>query len=198
MSNSVVPAVAAPTAAARSTALARAQTSLYVGATAAVALASIILFVPTSTDDASFHHIGDYFLTAVGIPFVLAPAFLLPTLRTLQGGRDGRLGLAGVLAMWVGAVVLTAMFVYGLIAATGGSLGPTYVIASAVTIVGVLLFAIGSWRARLLPRWLLAAWPIAWAIGGLLPILGPGPLLLAAVYVAMAVLLQRHHGRLSR
>lgn len=198
MSNSVAPAVAAPTAAARRTGLTRARTSLYVGAAASVVLASIVLFVPISTDDAAFHHIGDYFVTATGIPFVLAPAFLLPALRVLQSGRDGRLGFAGIVAMDVGAVVLTGMFVYGVIAATGGSLGPTYVLASAVTIVGVILFAIGSWRARLLPGWLLAAWPVAWTIGGLLPILAPGPLLLAVVYVAMAVLLQRREGRLSQ
>lgn len=197
MSNSVAP-VAAPTAAARSSALARAQISLYAAAGAAVALGSIILFVPISTDDGSFHHIGDYFLTAVGIPFVLAPAFLLPALRRLQNGRDGRLGLAGVVAMTIGSVVLLGMFCYGLIAATGSSLGPTYVLASAVTIVGVILFAIGSSRARLLPRWLLVAWPVAWIVGGLLPILPPGPLLLAAVYVAMAVVLQRRQGGLSR
>jgi len=191
MSNSVAPAVAAPNQEARRAALTRAQICLYVGIAAVVALALITLFVPTSTDDASFHHVGDYFLTADGIPFVLVPAFLLPALRTLQGGRDGRLGLAGIVAMGIGAVVLCGMFVYGLIAATGSSLGPTYVLASAVTIIGVILFAAGSWRVRLLPGWLLAAWPVAWIVGGLLPILSGGQLMLAAVYVVMAVLLPR-------
>ena len=191
MSNSVAPAVAPPTIDARRTALVRAQILLYVGAASAVATATIVLFVPTTSDDGSFHHIGDYVLTAIGIPVVLAPALLLPALRTLQDKRDGRLGLAGTVAMGIGAAVLTGMFVYGLIAATGSSLGPTYVLAAAVTIVGVILFAIGSWRAGLLPRWLLVAWPVAWVVGSLLPILGPGPLLLAAVYVVMAVLLPR-------
>lgn len=197
MSNPVAAAVAAPAADARRTALLRAQICLYVGAVFAMTLAAIVLFVPISTDDGAFHYVGDYFVTANGIPVVLAPAFLLPALRTLQHRRDGRLGLAGIVAMAAGAVVLTGMFVYGLIAATGGSLGPTYVIASVVTIVGVILFAIGSWGAGLLPRWLLVAWPVAWIVGGLLPILAPGPFLLAAVYVVMAVLLPRRSAALA-
>jgi hypothetical protein len=59
-------------------------------------------------------------------------------------------------------------------------------------ILGVVLFAIGSWRTGLLPRWLLVTWPLGWTIGGLLPVLpGPSPLLLAAAYLVMAVLLPR-------
>ena len=81
------------------------------------------------------------------------------------------------------------MFVYGLIAATGSPLGPTYVIASVVAIVGVILFAIGSWRAGMLPRWVLVAWPVAFTVGGTLPIFPPSVLALAAVYIAMAVVL---------
>jgi hypothetical protein len=190
MTNPVAPAVARPAIDARHPAQTRAQIALYVGAAAAVGLAAM-LFVPTSADDGPFHHVGDYALTALGIPFLLAPAALLPALRTLQGRRDGWLGRAGIAAMSAGALVLVGMFVYGLIAATGSSLGPTYVLASVVTIVGLILFAIGSWRARLLPRWLLVAWPIAWTIGGTLPFWGPGPLLLAAAYVAIAVVLPR-------
>jgi hypothetical protein len=184
--------MATPTIDAGRRARTRTLISLYVGAGAAVALAAILLFVPTSTDDASFHHAGDYFLTALGIPTVLAVAGLLPGLRALQQARDGRLGVAAIVATSVGALVLTGMFGYGLIAATGSSLGPTYVLASAAMILGVLLFAIGSWGTGLLPRWLLVAWPVAWAVGGLLPVLpGPSPLLLAAVYVVMAVVLRR-------
>lgn len=190
MANPMAPAVAAPAGGARRTSLARAQISSYVGAASAAALAAM-LFVPTSADDGLFHHVGDYVLTAIGIPFLVALATLLPSLRALQHGGNRALCRAGIVATSAGAVVLVGMFVYGLIAATGSSLGPTYVIASILTIVGVILFAIGSWRTGLLPRWLLVAWPVAWTLGGTLPILGPGPLLLAAVYVVMAVLLPR-------
>ena len=192
MSTPVAPTVTAPAADTRRTALLRARISLVIGAASALALAATVLFVPLSPDDGPFHHVGDYLVTALGIPFVLAPALLLPALRTLQRRRDGHPGgQAGVVVTDVGAVVLLGMFVWGVIAADGGSLGPTYVLASAATIIGVVLFAIGSWRAGLLPRWLLVVWPLAWTVGGLLPILTPGPLLLAAVYLVMAVLLPR-------
>lgn len=191
MSNPAAPAITAPAVDARRAALVRAQISLCVGAVAAVTLAAMA-FVPTSTDDAAFHHVGDYVLTALGIPTVVAVATLLAALRALQHRRDGRLGVVGVAATCAGAFVLAGMFVYGLIAATGSSLGPTYVLASAAMILGVLLFAVASWRTGLLPRWLLVAWPVTWAVGGLLPVLPlPSPLLLAAVYLAMAVLLPR-------
>ena len=193
MSNPVAPAMTAPVIDHRRTALVRAQASLYAGAACAAGLAAM-LFVPTAADDGPFRHVGDYVLTALGIPFLLALALLLPALRALQHGRDGVLGRAGIAATGAGALVLVAMFVYGLIAATGSPLGPTYVIASVATDVGVILFAAGSWRAGLLPRWFLVAWPIAWTVGGTLPILFPGPVLLAAVYVAMAVLLPRRVG----
>ena len=189
MSNTMT--AATPVTGARRTARTRALTALYVGAASAVALAAVLVFVPTTTEDDAFQHVGDYFLTALGIPAVLVVAALLPALRTLQQRRDGRLGVAGIAATCAGALVLTGMFVYGLIAATGSSLGPTYVLASLATIIGVALFAAGSWRAGLLPRWLLVVWPVAWAIGSMLPIWGFGPLVLAAVYVAMAVLLPR-------
>jgi hypothetical protein len=192
MSSSVAPAPAAPTTDAHRTALRRALISLYVGVASAVALAAILAFVPTTTQDDAFQHTGDYFLTALGIPAVLVVAALLPALRALQQRRDGRLGVAGIAATCAGALVLTGMFVYGLIAATGSSLGPTYLLASAAMIIGVVLFAIGSWRTGLLPRRLLVAWPLAWAVGGLLPVLpGPSPLLLAAAYLAMALTLPR-------
>jgi hypothetical protein len=174
-------------------ALGRAQAALWLGAAAAVALAMISLFVTTSSDD-QFHYTGDYFLTADGIPYVVALLVLLPALRSLQRGRDGRLGRAGIALASAGSVVLGGIFVYGLVVASGGSLGPTYVIASLATILGVGLFAAGSWRAGLLPRWLIPAWVVAWLVGSMLPIARPGPLLLAAVYVAMALLLPRRVG----
>jgi len=190
MSNPVLTAVAATTVDARRTALMRAQISLYVAAAGALGLAAMV-FVPASADDGPFHHIGDYVLTALGFPFLLPLLALLPALRALQHRRDGELGRAGIIATSAGALVLVGMFVYGLIAATGSPLGPTYVIASVVTIVGVILFAAGSWRARLLPRWLLVAWPVSFTIGGTLPILPPSVVLLAAVYIAIAVVLPR-------
>jgi hypothetical protein len=147
-------------------------------------------FVQTSPDEnTDFQYVGDYVLTANGIPLALSLLTLLAALRTLQGRRDGRLGATGMVVAGVGIAALLAIFVYDLFTATSSSFGPTYVLASAATDIGVVLFAIGSWRAGLVPRWLLVCWPIAWIIGSMLPFWGPGPLLLAAAYVAMAITL---------
>lgn len=167
--------------------------ALVLGAASAVALAAMVLFV-TTTDDGKFQHTGDYFLTADGILCVLALLVLLPALRALQRARDGRLGQAGIAFASLGGAALLVVFVHGLAAGTETSLGPTYVLASVATIVGVTLFAAGSWRAGLLPRWLLPLWVVVWAIGSMLPILEPGGFLLAAVYLTMAALLS---GRLA-
>jgi hypothetical protein len=171
--------------------LAQALASLYVGAAAAAGLVAILVFMRTSSDDAAFRYVGDYLNTANGIPFMLSLLTLLPALRALQQRRDGRLGLAGMIVTGIGGVVLLGIFVYGLIAATGSSLGPTYVLASGATDIGVVLFAAGSWRAGLVPRWLLVCWPLAWIFGSMLPFWKLGPLVLAAVYLAIAVTLPR-------
>jgi hypothetical protein len=170
--------------------LAQALVSLYVGAASAAMLVVCFFFVQTSPDEnTDFQYVGDYVLTANGIPLALSLLTLLVALRTLQGRRDGALGAVGTAVTAVGLVALLAIFVYDLVTATSSSFGPTYVLASAATDIGVLLFAIGSWRAGLVPRWLLVVWPITWIIGSMLPFWGPGPLLLAAAYVAMAILL---------
>lgn len=171
--------------------LRRAEAALLLGAAAAVALVAILYFVTTSSGDGKFQHSGDYVLTGNGIPYIVALLVLLPALRALQHRRDGRLGQAGIALASLGSAVLLAIFVYGLAAGTESSFGPGYVVAALATILGVALFAAGSWRAGMLPRWLLAAWVVAWAIGSMLPILQPGPLLLAAVYLIMAVLIPR-------
>ncbi len=178
-------------------ALRRAQAALVLGAVVAVAFAAMILFVAT-TSDGKFQHTGDYFLTASGIPYLVALLVLLPAFRILQHRRDGRLGQAGIALASIGSAALLVVLVHGLAASAEDSLGPTYVLGALLTIVGVALFAAGSWRTGLLPRWLLALWVFAWAIGSFLPILGEGPLLLAAVYLTMAVLLPRKQASLER
>jgi hypothetical protein len=172
--------------------LGRALASLYVGAAAAVALVMIMRFLRTSpSENTPFQYVGDYVLTADGIPLALSLLTLLPALRTLQHRRDGWFGRAGTVVAGVGAGILIALFVYDLVTATSWSLGPTYVLTSVATDLGVILFAVGAWRARLLPRWLVIAWPLAWTFGSMLPFWDLGPLVLAAVYVLLAVTLPR-------
>jgi hypothetical protein len=177
------------------TALRRAQVALALGAAGGVLLAGINLFATTTSGDGRFQHAGDYWLTADGIPCMLALLLLLPSLRALQARRDGRLGATGIAVASIGAIVLLATFVYGLAAATASSLGPTYLLAALATLVGVALFAAASWRTGLLPRWLLVAWILTFAIGSAVPIPGPGPLLLAAAYVTIAITLGRRAAR---
>jgi hypothetical protein len=191
MTTLAVPTLTADAPDAIRVALRRAQAALMLGVAAAVALVAILYFVTTSSGDGKFQHAGDYVLTANGIPYIVALLVLLPALRALQQGRDGRLGRAGIALSSLGSALLLAIFVYGVAAGTESSFGPGYVVASLATILGVALFAAGSWRTGLLPRWLLPAWVVAWAIGSMLPILRPGPLLLAAVYLTMAALLPR-------
>lgn len=172
--------------------LGRALASLYVGAAAAVALVIIMRFFRTSpSENTPFQYVGDYVLTADGIPFALSLVTLLPALRTLQHRRDGWFGRAGTVVVGVGAGALVALFVYDLVTATSWSLGPTYVLASVATDLGVILFAVGSWRAGLLPRWLVIALPVAWTFGSMLPFWELGPLVLAAVYLLLAAALPR-------
>jgi hypothetical protein len=190
MSTLAAPTLTARTPDRRRGALRWAQAALVVAAAGAVALAGMVLLV-TTTDDGPYQHTGDYFLTANGIPCVLALLVLLPALRALQQGRDGRLGQAGIVLTTLGGVALLVVLCHGLVAGVESSLGPTYVLGALATIVGVILFAAGSWRTGLFPRGLLLLWVFAWAVGSMLPILGPGGFLLAAVYLAMAVLLPR-------
>ena len=135
MSTLAAPTVAKRTPDGRRSTLRLAQAALVVGAVSAVALAAMVLSV-TTTDDGPFRHTGDYFLTANGIPVVLALLVLLPTLRALQQGRDGRLGQAGIALTTLGGVALLVVLAHGLALGVESSLGPTYVLAALATIVG--------------------------------------------------------------
>lgn len=53
-----------------------------------------------------------------------------------------------------------------LIIGRASSFGPTSLLASAATVVGLVLFAAGSWRTGVLSRWMLGAWIVAWLVGG--------------------------------
>jgi hypothetical protein len=98
--------------------------------------------------------------------------------------------------MTTGLAVFMAMGVYGLVTSRATSLGPTYVLATLATFIGLTFFAAGSWRVGLLPRWLLALWVAAWIIGG--PFAqGATPLLLAAVYVLIGTLASRPADRVD-
>jgi hypothetical protein len=68
--------------------------------------------------------------------------------------------------------------------------GPTYVLSSLGTFLGLALLAAGSWRVGLLPRWMFGVWPPLWLFGSFAGS-GPIPLLLAAFLVCLGVVLTR-------
>ncbi len=176
-------------------ALGHARAAFYVAAATAVALAVLEFFATNSSDEHFPYTTADYLLTANGVPFMLAPLVALQSLRSLFGGREGRLGGAGVTVMSAALVGFQPVFIYSLAAGREESIGPAYVLLALASIVGLALFVAGSWRARLMSRWLLALWLFAWIIAGALPI-GPGgaPLLLAVAYLAIAADLGRRYG----
>lgn len=168
----------------------QAEIALVIGITAGVPFGLIGLFARLTPNDHHFRHAADYWYTGLGIPYLVAPIVLLAALRSLHAGRDGRLGRAGFQLTAVALGTIISMLPYGIAAGTSGGTGPAYPIAAFAADVGMLLFCIGAFRARLLPRPLVAGWLVAWLLGGAL---GPGwggPLLVA-VYVAIAVVLPR-------
>lgn len=172
-------------------ALCWAQLACAGGAASAVAEAGLLVLTTTNGgDERDFKHAADYWLTGVGIPAALASLVLLVAVRHLQGGRDGRLGLAGVVINSLACLLLAAQMTVGLVAGSEVRWGPSYPLATAAAFVGLGLFAAGSWRVGPLPRWMLATWPVIWVIGSMAAV-GATPLLLTAFYVGMAVVLSR-------
>ena len=168
-----------------------AQAAAYVGAIAAVAFTAVTLVASVTPDGHPFTHAGDYwYCRLVPFPAMAAPLVLVLALHSLQSGEDGRLGRVGAIVLTAGLAVFVAMGCYGLLIGRATSLGPTYLLATLATFVGIVLFAIGSWRVGVLPRWLLVLWVLAWIVGG--PFAqGISPLVLAVVYVLIGVLVGR-------
>jgi hypothetical protein len=163
----------------------------YAGAAAAVAFAVVTEVATVTPDGRPFIHAGDYWYTGIGmLPAMAAPLVMVLALHSLQGQRDGRLGRAGAGLSAAGLAVFIVMGCYGLLIGRATSLGPTYLLATLATVVGLALFAAGSWRVGVLPRWLLVLWVLAWLVGG--PFAqGVTPLLLAAAYVLIGVMVAR-------
>lgn len=168
-----------------------AQLALAAGAASSVAEAGLLVFTTTNGgNEGDFTHTADYWLTGVGIPAALASLLLLIAVRQLQGGRDGRLGQAGLLINSLSCLLLAAQMTAGVAAGSEVRWGPSYPLATAAAFIGLSLFAAGSWRLGLLPRWMLALWPVIWVIGSMAAA-GPTPLILTAFFITMAILLTR-------
>ena len=167
--------------------------ALALGVVSSIAFAVISVTVTTTETTANnltYHHSGDYWYTASALPIAVAAAVLLFALRALQPQARPRLTIAGAALNAAALALLFVMLNVSLATGAEARWGGTYILATLVTFVGHGLFVAGTWRAGLVPRPLLAVWPVVWLLGAFAA-QGLTPLLLAAFYCALGVLVAR-------
>jgi hypothetical protein len=166
---------------------------LRAGVTSAL-LGLLVLWATTTfartVDEGDFKYAGDYWLTAAALPLGVGLVLHATAVHRLQHGRDGRLGAVGTWLYTLCCAELVVQCMASVVVAAELRWGPTYVVSTLGTFVGLALIAAGSWRAGLLPRWLLGVWPPVGLLGSWFGI-GPIPLLLGLFLVTTAVL--AHH-----
>jgi hypothetical protein len=168
-----------------------AEGALIVGIATAILLTAVWFVSPSSSDGGTYHDAGDYLFTGNGVPFGAAAIVLLCSLLELHGDRVGTMAKVGVAVASLSLVALIAVLAASVVAGEEVQGGPTYVLGTLGSIIGIALFCADAARAGLLPRGALWFWAFAWTVGGML---GPkgSQLLLAAAY---AVLLVHAHNR---
>jgi hypothetical protein len=140
--------------------------ALFVGAAVAATTAIVVLFAHPIGGAEPLQSAADYVFTALLIPFALALLAVLGALRLEQAGHDGRLGLSGLAVTAFGLAGLVVSGLITLVTADPHSTGPIYPISMLVSIIGLVLYALGSARARVLPPWIIPAITAAWILGG--------------------------------
>jgi hypothetical protein len=145
---------------------------------------------PSSSAGGTYHEVADYLFTGNGVPFGAAPLILLWALLTLHGERAGRRAKVGVVLASVSLLALIAVLAASVAVGQEVQGGPTYILGTLGSVVGIWLFCAGTARAGLLPRGALFFWAFAWTVGGML---GPkgSQLLLAAAYAVLLVHVRR-------
>ncbi len=159
-----------------------------------LAMAVFDFFFTISTDD--FASTADYLYTLDAFPLLAGMLLLVAGLRRLNGGRDGLLGRIGFLVTAAGLVAVAVCVASSIITTSENSLGPVYVLGSLASLLGVVLFAIGSVRARVFAWWIAPLLAITWIIGGTVGDNGPfgfpgSGLLLAVAGIATAIFAPR-------
>ena len=152
---------------------------------ALVCLAIVEQFFPTVAEGA-FQYAADYWLTGSGLPIALGGIGLALGVHRLQHGADGRLGTLGTA---LNTIALAELFVQLLASVLVGAelrWGPSYIVFTLLTFVGLALVAVGSWRTALLPRWMLGGnRPAIWLLGSFASF-SPMPVVLAASWCCSA------------
>jgi hypothetical protein len=189
MHSTVIPANPAARGA-RLTLWRTAEIALYVGIATAVLLTTVWFASPQSSEGGTYHELADYVFTGNGVPFGLAPLVLLWALLKLHGERAGRKAKIGVVIASVSLVALIVVLAASVAAGHEIEGGPTYILGTLGSIIGIWLFCVDAARARLLPRGALFFWAFSWTVGGML---GPkgSQLLLAAAYTVLLVHVHR-------
>ena len=167
--------------------------ALAVGTASSIVFALIALLsrlTNTTDKDLTFHHSGDYWYTAIGIPTAISSIVLFIGLRALQPAARPRLTQVGVFLNAAALSVLIVMLSFSVATGAEARWGGTYIIATLATFIAHILFCAGSWRTGLVPRPLLTAWPLVWLIGSFAA-QGASPLILAAFYVTLGGFIAR-------
>jgi hypothetical protein len=167
-----------------------AEAALYVGIAAAVFLTAVWFIHPSSAAADTYHELADYLFTGNGLPFGAAPLVLLWALFRLHRERVGRMATAGVGLASLSLLALIAVLVASVVAGEEVSGGPTYILGTLGSVIGIAMFCASAAKAGLLPRAALWFWAFAWTLGGML---GPkgSQLLLAAAYSVLLVHVRR-------
>jgi len=88
-------------------------------------------------------------------------------LHRRQDGKDGRLGKAGYAVASIALAAFIPCAIDSLATGNAQALSPVYILAILGSFAGLILFAIGSFRAaQVLPRWAGLLLPLAWLLGG--------------------------------
>lgn len=127
---------------------------------------------------------------------------MLPVVRlhAMHGKRDGAIGTIGTVALSVGAVANAV----GLVVKVAGSDVLSWLVlpvGGLLLFLGLVLFGVGTWRARVLPRWCGAAMvmvlPFTLLTSVWFPVEGdgtgdyPGVFVVGALWLAMAFAARR-------
>jgi hypothetical protein len=154
---------------------------------------AIVEWFFTTVAAGRFEYAADYWLTGSGLPIALGGIGLVLGVHRLQHGADGRLGTVGTA---LNTIALAELFVQLLASVVVGAelrWGPSYIVFTLLTTVGVALVAVGSWRTEVLPRWMLGVWPAIWLLGSFASF-SPMPVVLAGYLVLLGVTLTRRVG----
>lgn len=133
----------------------------------------------TTSSGGDFKYAADYWMTAPALPIGLGIVLHAFAIHRLQRGHDGRLGGIGVWLFAMSSAVIVVLCMVSLALGAEVRVGPAYPVCALLSFVGLGLLTAGSWRAGLLPRWMLGAWPPlmllgSWAGQSLIPLIFAG------------------------